>query len=293
MVKVVGVPRPLVDPLNCTTTSATPTPTAVPPALNVAEPSVLPSPVTSNTAGFVAAAWIPHPAPRRPTIAATLAPVEIELLDLEGPGEPARPSGRRQPSGRTPRIRTTLVVAVGLASVLLVVGGALQGMLRDRLSADRDRALATSLDRLESLTADGSLPVPVPVPAGDVAQILQSPGVVVASSTSVADDAPLVATPPPPGATRLETLDAPGPVRLRVASRALPAPRGIAGSTVLVAGTPLRRDADTVDEARRAYLGAVAALVLVAATLTWRHPRRVRPGGSDGSGRGDAQPARR
>ena len=164
---------------------------------------------------------------------------------------------------------------------LLVITGVALSVRRTQLERALDRDLAEqAVDLAAAVVADPATirPRPGRRRTGDrFAQVLQSPGVVVATTADLDPARPLPVIVPRPGGTSWTTTEATVAGRVeevRVAARALPTPQGIASSTVVAVGARL----GTIDDG----LAALRAVLLVLTALARPSPR-VRRSGPDRS----------
>jgi hypothetical protein len=224
--------------------------------------------------------------------------VEIELIDLDGHSRPAPPAEADTAERRRrvpPRVRTTALVAVAVGVALLVITGIAVSARRAQLEADLDQTLDQQATDLEArVVADPLTPSLDPAVVGDgrFAQVVQSPGVVVASTPDLDPEDPLPMGFPPRGGTSWTTAEATvaGRVeKVRVAARALVTPQGVASSTVVAVGARL----DTVDDSlatfRAVLLVLTALLVGAAAATTWALTGRRRPDRGTGPAANEGQ----
>ena len=190
-------------------------------------------------------------------------------------------------------MRTTAIVTAAVAIALLVVTGVALSVRRTQLEHALDRDLTRRVVEAEGAIRDGDLgPAVVQAAAGDrFAQVVQSPGVVVAASSELTD-VPLPVVVPRPDRTALASVEARVDGRtetVRLAARAVAAPSGIASSTVVVVGAPLDGTADQVGSARAALLLLVAVMVVAAGAAAWRVTGRRRPDRGTGPAAAEGQ----
>ena len=180
-------------------------------------------------------------------------------------------------------MRTAALAAVAVAVALLVITGIALSARRAQLERALDRDLAEQAVDLEAAVVAGPTTPdldPVVANRGRFAQVLQSPGVVVATTADLDPDRPLPVIVPRPGGTSWTTTEATVAGRVeevRVAARALPTPQGVASSTVVAVGAPLGTIDDGLAALRAVLLGLTALVAVAAGAAVWALTGRRRP----------------
>lgn len=177
-------------------------------------------------------------------------------------------AGRRW-GGLSLRLRLTLVTAgllgVGLALGAVVLSGVVSA---SRVAALDDVAMARA-ETVARLALDDRLPDPLPVTeAGEIAQVLDGSGLVVASSASASRTLPVI------GAGDLERLLGQGRGTLRTAyderARLAVLPATWRGEPVsVVVALPLRDVEGVLNALRVSLVGVVPTLTLLLAGVIW------------------------
>lgn len=178
---------------------------------------------------------------------------------------------------------TIAILTVAAAIALLAITGVALSLRRTQLEHSLDRDLTRRAVEAEAAIRAGDLgPAVDEAATGDrIAQVVQSPGVVVAASSELTD-LPLPVVVPRPGGTSFATVEAGVDGRdeeVRLVARAVAAPSGIASSTVVVVGAPLDGIADRLDTARAALLLLVSMSVVAVGATAWTVTSRRRTDG--------------
>ncbi len=178
-------------------------------------------------------------------------------------------SGRLRWRGLSLRLRLTLVTT-GLLAVGLVMGAiALTAVVSASRISTLDELTAARAATIARLAEEDRLPEPLPVAeAGEVAQVLDSAGLVVASSANASRTLPVVTAPElvrleeKPAATLATAYDERARVTAMTASW-----RG--GPVSVVVSLPLRDIEGVLDALRVSLVGVVPTLSLLLAGVIW------------------------
>lgn len=179
------------------------------------------------------------------------------------------PGQGRRWGGLSLRLRLTVVTA-GLVAVGLSLGAvALSTVVSASRVAALDEVALARVETVSRLVADDRVPEPLPVgEPGEMAQVLDEAGLVVASSANASRTLPLVA----PAEAR--ALVGEGPATIRTAyderARVVAAPASGPGEPVtVVVALPLRDVEGVVHALRVSLVGVVPTLTLLLAAVIW------------------------